>query len=248
MKIFLIASECPPIPGGIATYVNNVTTMFADAGHEITVFARSHESGIEKQGNLKFIKIPPKDIHLISPTNEDKLSEKHPAFPYNVMGYWGALSYQLAEEVISYIRINGRPDIIESEDYSGLAYFLIQIKLLGCPELQGVPIVLTLHSCQYMLYPADKMPSYRLSDYWVGRMEKFCILAADGIVAPTRYIAQQATDSLCTDLDIEVIPLPASKQLLHENGFPKSDPTPGDIVYFGRLEVTNGRSCISRVR
>lgn len=240
MKIFLIASECPPVPGGIATYVNNVTAMFADAGHEITVFARSHQSGIEQQGNLKFIKIPPKDIHLISSTQEGKLSEKHPAFPYNVMGYWGALSYQLAEEVISYIRINGKPDVIESEDYSGLGYFLIQRKLLGCPELQGVPIVLTLHSCQYMLYPADKMPSYCLSDYWVGRMEKFCTLAADGIVAPTRYIARQATDALGNDLDIEVIPLPASKQLLYQTEFSKSDLTPGDIVYFGRLEVRKG--------
>ncbi|AFY48358.1 glycosyltransferase [Nostoc sp. PCC 7524] len=240
MKIFLIASECPPIPGGIATYVQNVTTMFADAGHEMTVFARNNQGGIEQRGNLKFIKIPPKDVHLIASTNISPLSEKHPAFPYNVMGYWAALSYQLAEEVISYIRSHGKPDVIESEDFSGIAYFLIQRKLLGSPELQGVPIVLTLHSCQYMLYPADKMPSYQLSDYWVGRMEKFCTLAADGIIAPTHYIAKQATDALGTDLDIDIIPLPAPKTLLDETQYPKSNPTPRDIVYFGRLEVRKG--------
>ncbi len=240
MKIFLIASECPPIPGGIATYIGNTTSMFAEAGHEITVFARSHETGCEQHDNLKFIKIPPKDIHLAAITNIHPQSENHPSFPYNVMGYWGALSYQLAEEVISYIRNYGKPDVIESEDYSALAYFLIQRKLLGCPELQGVPIVLTLHSSQYMLYPASKMPSYQLSDYWVGRMEKFCTLAADGIVAPTRYIAKQATDTLGNDLDIEIIPLPAPKILLNNTGFPKSQPTPGNIIYFGRLEVRKG--------
>ncbi|HEY9798909.1 MAG TPA: glycosyltransferase [Leptolyngbyaceae cyanobacterium] len=240
MNIFLIASECPPVPGGIATYIKNVTSMFADAGHDVTVFARNNQGGIEEYGNLKFIKLPPKDIHLVDSTQIPPLSEKHPAFPYNVMGYWAALSYQLAEEVISYIRNHGKPDVIESEDFSGIGYFLIQRKLLGCPELQGVPIVLTLHSCQYMLYPADKMPSYQLSDYWVGRMEKFCTLAADGIIAPTRYIAKEATDALGNNLDIEIIPLPAPKSLLDETNYPKSNPTPGDVVYFGRLEVRKG--------
>jgi len=240
MKLFLIASECPPVPGGIATYVGNTATMFAEAGHNITVFARSNKPGIEERGNLKLIKIVPKDIHFLSSTTASTLSEKHPSFPYNVMGYWGAISYQLAEEVISYIRRNGKPDAIESEDYSGIAYFLIQKKLLGCPELQGVPIILTLHSSQYLLYPASKMPSYRLSDYWVGRMEKFCTLAADGIVAPTQYIAKQVMTALGNDLDIEIIPLPAPQQLLQKNQLPLCQPTPGDIVYFGRLEVRKG--------
>ncbi|MDX2242841.1 MAG: glycosyltransferase [Leptolyngbyaceae cyanobacterium bins.302] len=240
MKLFLIASECPPVPGGIATYVGNTAAMFAAAGHDITVFARSQQPGIEQQGHCTFIKIAPKDVHLLAPTRAHPLSETHPAFPYNVMGYWGALSYQLAEAVIAHIRQHGKPDAIESEDFSGLAYFLMQQKLIGCPELEGVPIVLTLHSSQHMLYPASQMPSYRLSDYWVGRMEKFCTLAADGIVAPTRYIAKQAIAALGTDLNIEVIPLPASKQLLHLNQLPSAQPEPGDIVYFGRLEVRKG--------
>lgn len=240
MKLFLIASECPPVPGGIATYVGNTAAMFAAAGHDITVFARSQQPGIEQQGHCTFIKIAPKDVHLLAPTRAHPLSEAHPAFPYNVMGYWGALSYQLAEAVIDHIRKHGKPDAIESEDFSGIAYFLMQQKLIGCPELQGVPIVLTLHSAQYMLYPADQMPSYRLSDYWVGRMEKFCTLAADGIVAPTRYIAKQAIVALGVDLNIEIIPLPATKQLLHTEQIPRAQPVPGDLVYFGRLEVRKG--------
>jgi len=240
MKIFLIASECPPVPGGIATYVGNTAAIFSDAGHDITVFARTPQTGIEEINKLKIIKIFPKDTYLLNLTKAHPRSETHPAFPYNVMGYWGAVSYQLAEEVINYIRTHGHPDIIESEDYSGIAYFLLQKKLLGCPELQGVPIVLNLHSPQYLLYPADKMPSYHLCDYWVGRMEKFCILAADGIFAPTQYIAQQVKTTLNPDLDIEIIPLPAPQKLLHKEQLPLSSPTPGDIVYFGRLEVRKG--------
>jgi glycosyltransferase involved in cell wall biosynthesis/GT2 family glycosyltransferase len=240
MKIFVLASECPPVPGGIATYIGSTSSMFADSGHEIAFFARSNRDNIDRQGKIEFIEILPKDINAISPTSVSLLSEKHPSFPYNAMGYWGALSYQLAEVVIDYIRTNGKPDIIEAEDYSALGYFLIQRKLLGCAELQGVPIVLTLHSSQYMLYPASKMPSYQLYDYWVGRMEKFCTLAADGIIAPTRYIAKQAEIALGIDLDYKIIPLPAPKKLLAENNFPKSSPTPGDIVYFGRLEVRKG--------
>ena len=240
MKIFLIASECPPVPGGIATYVGNTAAMFSDARHDITVFARSYQTGTKEKNKLKIIKIVPKDTYLLNSTKAHPRSEIHPAFPYNIMGYWGAVSYQLAEEVINYIRTYGQPDIIESEDYSGIAYFLLQKKLLGCPELQGVPIVLNLHSPQYLLYPADKMPSYHLYDYWVGRMEKFCILAADGIFAPTQYIAQQVKRTLNPDLDIEIIPLPAPQKLLHQEQLPLSSPTPGDIVYFGRLEVRKG--------
>ncbi|MBD2103181.1 glycosyltransferase [Leptolyngbya sp. FACHB-261] len=240
MKIFLIASECPPVAGGIASYVGNTASMFAEAGHEVTVFARSHKAEVEQQGNLRFIKIATKDINRLARDGAPPLSEKHSSFPYNVMGFWGALSYQLADEVIRYIRSHGKPDVIESEEYSGLAYFLLQRKLLGCSELAGIPIVLTLHSSQYMLYPANKMASYQLSNYWVGRMEKFCTLAADGLVAPTRYIAKQATDALGPQLDIEIIPLPAPRNLLQGDELPKSRPTPKDIVYYGRLEVRKG--------
>ncbi|MHC5826027.1 MAG: glycosyltransferase family 4 protein, partial [Nostoc sp.] len=69
---------------------------------------------------------------------------------------------------------------------------------------------------------------------------KFCILAADGIFAPTHYIAQQVKTTLNPDLDIEIIPLPAPQKLLHKEQLPLSLPTPGDIVYFGRLEVRKG--------
>lgn len=240
MKLFLVASECPPVPGGIATYVGNIVHLYADAGHEITVFARSSQPGIEQGDRCTWIKIAPKDTELLVATSAHPLSETHPAFPYNVMGYWGALSYQLAEAVIEHICQHGQPDIIESEDFSGLAYFLIQKKLTGCPELAKVPIVLTLHSSQYMLYPANQMPSYRLSDYWVGRMEKFCTLAADGIIAPTQYIAEQAIAALGSQLDIQIIPLPPTSALRTPDQIPKAQPTPGDVVYFGRLEVRKG--------
>lgn len=240
MKIFVVASECPPVPGGIATYIGNTISMFTDSEHELTLFARSNRDNIDQQDNIELIEVLPKDINAISPSSVSPLSEEHSSFPYNSMGYWGALSYQLSEVVINYIRTNGKPDIIEAEDYSALSYFLIQRKLLGCAELQGVPIVLTLHSSQYMLYPASKMPSYQLHDYWVGRMEKFCTLAADGIIAPTRYIVNQAETALGVDLDCKIIPLPAPNKLLDRNIFLKSNPTPGDIVYFGRLEVRKG--------
>lgn len=240
MKLFLIASECPPVPGGIATYVGNTAAMFADAGHDITVFARSQSPGIEHQGRCTWIKILPNDVHLLEITEAHPLSENHPSFPYNVMGYWGALSYQLAEAVIEHIRQHGQPDVIESEDFGGLAYFLIHKKLIGCPELARVPIVLTLHSSQYMLYSVNRMPGYRLADYWVGRMEKFCTLAADGIIAPTQFIADQAIAALGSDLNIQIIPLPTVPSLRSPEQLPSKQPTPGDIVYFGRLEVRKG--------
>ncbi|MGB0561655.1 MAG: glycosyltransferase [Spirulinaceae cyanobacterium] len=240
MHLFLIASEAPPTPGGIAAYVGNTAAMFRHSGHQLTIFTPGQRATVEQKDGCTWVTIVPRKDQPLAVTQAHPHSDNHPTFPYNVMGDWAALSYQLSETVIDYIRNHGQPDAIESEDYSGLAYFLLQQKLTGCPELQGVPIVLTLHSSQYMLYGVSGMPRYRLADYWVGRMEKFCTLAADGIIAPTHYIAQQAKDALGNTLDIEVIPLPATQSLLNPDHIPDVIPQRGDVVYFGRLEVRKG--------
>jgi glycosyltransferase involved in cell wall biosynthesis len=241
MHLFLIASESPPAPGGIATYVGNTAAMFQHRGDRLTIFVPSEQESIEHQGSCTWVRIVPRHPERFSlKTAAHPQSETHPAFPYNVMGRWAALSYHLALTVIDYIRDQGPPDAIESEDYSGLAYFLLQHKLTGCPELQDVPIVLTLHSSQYMLYEISGMPRYQLADYWVGRMEKFSTLAADGIIAPTAYIAQQARAALGDALNIEQIPLPAPRALLNSAQLPTVSPQRGDVVFLGRLEVRKG--------
>jgi hypothetical protein len=69
----------------------------------------------------------------------------------------------MVEEVVNYIARNAAPDVIESQDYTRLSYFLIQRKLQGNNYLQDVPITLTLRSADYRIIQINGHPEFSLS-------------------------------------------------------------------------------------
>jgi hypothetical protein len=89
--------------------------------------------------------------------------------------------------------------------------------------------------CTVLIYAVstDQMPSYRLSRLLGGSgWKKFCTLAADGIVAPTRYIAKQAIVALGVDLNVK-----SSLYLQPNSFFTQSSIAPACCC---------GRSCVLR--
>jgi glycosyltransferase involved in cell wall biosynthesis len=151
------------------------------------------------------------------------------------MSYWPALSFQIADEVIQNIECHARPDVIEVQDYNALGYYLIQRKLLGDPLLADVPVMLHIHSPSFGVRWANKSPQYILPDYWVGEMEKFCILSADSLLSPSRFMNDWLSERDSRFPDAAIIPLPYD----HVES-PIAQPTPGEVVYVGRLEVRKG--------
>lgn len=237
MKIWLLSSELPPtVPGGIGRYVANAAEMFAGAGHEVTVLAADTADREERTpAGARVIRFAPRE-RLLRPGDHSRALD-HPAYPYNLLSRWPALSYEFAERVADLARRDGiLPDIVECQEYNALPYFLLQRRLLGEHPLAEVPVLVHLHSPDFGIARANLDPRYRLPRYWTGQMEKFCLVAADGLLAPSRFLrddVQRELPQLAGRIDVHPYPyrpLPSTASRL----------TPGDLVYFGRLEHRKG--------
>ncbi|MCC6359415.1 MAG: glycosyltransferase, partial [Phycisphaerales bacterium] len=186
MRIWILTSELPDeLAGGIARYVDNFARALGPAGPEVLVLARTREP-LDRQiaPGVRIVGVVPgyerREEIVASPRPDD-----HPAFPFNVMDYWPALSYQFERKVSRLAREMGPPDVIEAQEYVALPYYLQQRKLIEDGPLASVPIVVHMHSAYFELMKINQGPRFRLPDYWVGQMEKFCILAADALLCPS---------------------------------------------------------------
>src|SRR5437867_6556376 len=94
---------------------------------------------------VRLIGITPRYTRLGEP-NPSSLPDTHPAYPFNVLAYGPALSYQMAEEVLRLLEHLPPPDIIESQEYAALPYYLLQRKLTEHTPLERIPILVHLHS------------------------------------------------------------------------------------------------------
>ncbi|MDD2444258.1 MAG: glycosyltransferase, partial [Desulfotomaculaceae bacterium] len=176
MKIWFLTTEFPPFyGGGIGTYMSHAVQMFAAAGHEVTVFVPGEENIEQRQSaRIRLIRFRPGHDDLGKAAGSPE-PDAHPAFPFNVMSYWPAMSYRFAIEVGKLIAREGPPDLIEVQDYSGIGYYLLQQKLLGQAGLSETLILVHLHTPGFEILALDRFPDYRLPEYWVGRMERFSI-------------------------------------------------------------------------
>lgn len=237
MRIWLLTSELPhEVAGGIARYVENFARILGAAGHEVVVIARTEQACDKRlaQG-VRLIGIVPRFARLYD-LNPGGIPDSHPAYPYNLLAYWPAFSYQVAEEVLNLLQQLPLPDIIESQEYIALPYYLLHRKLTERTLLERIPILVQLHSPTFELAILNQEPRYRLPDYWIAQMEKFCILAADGLLAPSAFLAHRVKTALQQSLDIATIPLP----VLNAGDPPLRTTQPGQIVYVGRLELRKG--------
>src|SRR5712691_2426740 len=101
MRIWILTSELPQeVAGGIGRYVDNFARLLGTAGHEVVVIARTaHAYDKLMAPGVRLIGVAPRDAYLREPLSASR-PDTHPAYPYNVLAYWPALSYQMAEEVL----------------------------------------------------------------------------------------------------------------------------------------------------
>jgi glycogen(starch) synthase len=238
MNIWILTSEFPPtVIGGIARYVASAADMFARAGHRVTVVTADQVDDEQVlPSGARLLRFVPRGRTFARDIPRDT-TDQNPAFPYNLLAPPIALSYELAERVVAYVQRDGvLPDVIECQEYAALPYYLIQRRLVERHLLSDVPLVLHLHSPDFCITRANRRPRYRLPGYWIGRMERFCMLAAEGILSPSAFLAREVAREMPQRADaIEIIPLPYSP-------LPASATMPqrGDLVFAGRLEPRKG--------
>ena len=237
MRIWLLTSELPQeFAGGIARYVENFARLLGETGHEVVVIARTEQAcDTWPTPGVRLIGVSPRYARL-DHANPGGLPDTHPGYPYNILAYWPALSYQMAEEVLRLLQQLPPPDLIESQEYAALPYYLLLRKLTERTALERIPVLVHLHSPVFELARFNQEPRYRFPQYWVGQMEKFCLVAADALLSPSSFLADWITQSLQRSLDVTRIPYP----LVLPNDLLPGPLQPRRLVSVGRLELRKG--------
>ena len=145
MTFWLLTSEFPPIHGGgISTYCMESANMLVSNGYGVTIitqdFSVSRLTEIKENGYT---------IVKFNPNN---------CYTSTFLGYEAHLSYAFAETVKELIIKNGAPDIIESQEYMGIAYYLLNYKWLQYPVFKNLKIVITLHAPSFLYLEYNQLP------------------------------------------------------------------------------------------
>lgn len=238
MKIWLLTSETPWFqPGGIGRYVDNFARQLASAGHDVRVFGRGETADLSMDLPYAFESIVPR----WGAKGGEGAPDQRADWPYSTLDYWGAFSFQLSQLVDERLQTESAPDIIESQEYCALPYYLLLRRLTHPADhpLRSIPIVLNAHSPDFLIRRYNEEPTYRMPNYWTGRLEKVCLLAADSVVCPSGYLSRQLEGIMDQRIRVEHIPLPWTDPAQYQNvrAFAEGQ---GDVLYFGRLEVRKG--------
>ena len=111
------------------------------------------------------------------------------------LGHVTNISYEFAHIVKHFIEKEGQPDIIEAQEYLGIAYYLLQYKHLLYDWCRDVPVLITMHSPSSLYMEYNHVPMYRYPNYWICEMERFCLQAASHIISPSQYMLQELEKS-----------------------------------------------------
>ncbi|PSR26402.1 MAG: hypothetical protein C7B47_10825 [Sulfobacillus thermosulfidooxidans] len=220
MNIWLLTTEFPPyFGGGIATYCNITTQLWTSHGHNVTVFVvddtQDHMS-ITTDNRVRIVRFP-----------------NHSSKDLETLGYTARLSYHYAAWVEYFIQHDAPPDIIESQEYLGIAAHLLQRKRTLDPLFMNIPVVITAHSPKFILDPIERAPVYKFPDYWTGEMERFTLKAADAVICPSDYLKTTLQQELGS-LNGVVIPNP----YILPN---RVGTEPGKhLLYVGRMQYLKG--------
>ncbi|MDP4252679.1 MAG: glycosyltransferase [Bacteroidota bacterium] len=118
-----------------------------------------------------------------------------------------------------------------------MAYYLTQFKHLGYDHLKNIPIAITLHSPAFLYLEYNRTPTFRFPDFWTCEMEKQSIRAADLLLSPSRFLADEITKYIgLQGKPIEVLANP------YASGTPpgKRAYVPNKVVYYGKLSPQKG--------
>lgn len=225
-KYWILTTEYPPgYGGGIGTYVHNTAKMLANNNWSVTVFLYNN--------SLRKDRISAKDnIRLVEFAS---LRTKEAT----ALGFEAARSYDFASILQTYMQAEGIPEILESQEYGAVPYYTLQFKHLGYQNFEDLKILLTLHAPSFLYNLYNRVPIFELPYYWVGEMEKWCIVAADQLNAPSNYIVEQIKKHLPTHhvLNVHIVPLPYENNIeqphTSHNNF-------DEFTFFGKLTPQKG--------
>lgn len=245
MTHLFLCREYPPAPhppGGIGTYVALMARLLADAGETVHVIAQrwsgaSDAQQVFVQGRLIVHRVAldqaatmaDRDLPDARPIRDGLLRS---ACPVQAFAWQGAL---LAEQLVEHDGV----DVIEAPEWEAPLYYLLSRRALGLGPTRRPPCVVHLHSSTEQVYAANDWDRTVLDFHPMAALEAETIRAADALLCPSRYVAEQAAVRYGLAADrVTVIPYPVAATSPIE----RSDEiwTNGGICHVGRLEPRKG--------
>ncbi|WP_426195269.1 glycosyltransferase [Massilia sp. DWR3-1-1] len=245
MKHLFICREYPPaayLPGGIGTYVRNIAESLASAGETVVVIAhrwagapRLAEQSFDGRLTVHRIALdePVTDPAALSPLRGDAVQRGMLAssFPAQAFGWQAAL---LAERLIDSEGI----DVVEAQEWEAPLYYLQRRRALGLGPQRQPACVVHLHSSSESIFNANAWDT-TVADYApAAAMEAWSIRAADAILAPSRFIADEAIARYGIARErVTVIAYPLGRRAAIASQHDWSGST---VCHIGRLELRKG--------
>lgn len=242
MRIWLLTSEyAEDHAGGIARYTSHYGRTLARMGHEVMLISggKRQENRVLEKGLV--LHVFQENWRKSGERSNTIPKSRQVAFPYNIVHYWIAYAWQMGVAVESLVKEHGAPDIIESQEYNGIAYYVLERRLQQAGFLNNTQVVLTLHSPDFLLQHVNGYTGYELPDYMRGWMERQCLVRADALTCPSDWLAVRIREHIGRDrfpIEIHRCPLdpdakgPVRRQIT-------SDERPR-VLYVGRLETRKG--------
>lgn len=202
--------------------------MLAEKGHEVAVFV--YDNSVKNTT----ITIEAENIRIIR-------FSPHRTGACESLGFSTHISYEYAAIVKEFIEKEGKPDIIESQEYLGIAYFLLLFKWLEYEWCKNVPVVITAHSPAFIYLPYNQVSIYKYPIWWISEMERFCLRAADHIISPTQFMIMEiAKDIELSPRLYSVIPNPYEAGNISTVSGTEVSPVQKEIVLLGKLSAQKG--------
>lgn len=226
MKYWLITTEFPPIHGGgISTYCWHTAKMFSEKNHEVTVFVNDHSvnkvSKEKVEENITLIRFNPNQVKIGS-----------------ALGHDARLALEFANIVELEMQQSGVPDILETQDYLGIGYYILQKKALLYPLFKGLKVVLTMHAPSFLYLDYNQVPYYNFPEYWTGEFEKASIRMADLVLSPSQYLIDQLDSRMNLKEKNPIRVFNPYRNNWSSGEIP--DYVEGDLVFFGKLTPQKG--------
>lgn len=224
-KYWILTTEFPPFHGGgISTYCYHTTRMFSERGYNVSVFI------FDKNVSKTTIEIINSNLKTIRFTLPVKNVSKY-------LSQQGKINYRFLEVILEFISKEGKPDFIESQDYLGLAYYILLAKHTLNPLLANSQVIITLHTPAFVYLPYNSISTYKIPTLGVCEMEKHSIIGADILIAPSVFIKNLITRELnLQNREIAIIKNPfqndRTELIQHYNKT--------SIAYLGKLSKQKG--------
>ncbi|RYM34016.1 glycosyltransferase [Brumimicrobium glaciale] len=226
MKYWLITTEFPPIHGGgISTYCWHTAKMFSEKKHEVTVFVNDYSvnkvSKEKVEENITLIRFNPNQVKIGS-----------------ALGHDARLGLEFANIVELEMQQSGVPDILETQDYLGIGYYILQKKALFYPLFKALKVVLTMHAPSFLYLDYNQVPYYNFPEYWTGEFEKASIRMADLVLSPSQYLIDQLDSRMNLKEKNPIRVFNPYRNNWSSGEIPTYDE--GDLVFFGKLTPQKG--------